>query len=221
MAKVKKPSTGIANINSFVSSFESDLARPCNYVVEIDVPNDYVKHAGDSGMLVQFKNNLSANSRKLRIRCEQAELPPRAMTLVQQKTYGPVDYFPIQNVYNKSTMTFIVSDDMSEKYFFDFWMDLICPTHPKYNEWGMPGVRFDFEYKNNYVLDIVVRQKNLAGYSSYAVVLAQAFPTEIYSLPLSWAQQNDYHRLNVVFAYRNSYVMYDEWNADPDDMTEE
>jgi hypothetical protein len=84
----------------------------------------------------------------------------------------------------------------------------------------MPGVRFDFAYKMDYVLNVVVKQKNLSGRSSYSVVLAQAFPTEIYSLPLSWSQKDDYHRLNVVFAYRNSYVMYDNWDEDPDNLVE-
>lgn len=209
------------NINAFINSFKKDLARPCNFEVEISVPEGFRNFNKDNPAYNQFYTMLSPeNLRNMRFKCEQAELPPRAMTLVQQKTYGPLDYYPIQNVYNKSTLTFIVGDEMSEKYFFDFWMDMICPTHPRYNEWGIPGVRFDFEYKNNYMLDLIIRQKNLKGKSSYAVVLSQAFPTEIYSLPLSWAQQNDYHRLNVIFTYRYSYVMYDQWNADPNDLAD-
>lgn len=212
------------NISNFISSFASkntELARPCNYEVEI-IPTDKFMTGGGSGSTAVTANwkIVVDNFKELsKLRCEQAELPPRAFTLIQQKTYGPLEFYPVQNVYNKSSMTFICSDNMTEKYSFDFWMDFICPSHPKYNEWGIPGVRFDFDYKLNYAMNVVIRQKNLQGKSSYAVVLSEAFPTEIYSMPLSWSQKDDYHRLNVVFCYRYSYSLYDQWNADPNDMT--
>lgn len=208
------------NINAFLSTFKSDLARPCNYEVEIVPPTKFIQIKSEEPMFLNFKNLMINNMKNIsKFRCEQAELPPRAFTLIDQKTYGPLEHYPVQNVYNKSAMTFICSDDMVEKYIFDFWMDMICPSHPKFNNWGLDGVRFDFDYKVNYAMNVVVRQKNLNGKSSYAVVLSEAFPTEVYSMPLSWAQQNDYHRLNVVFSYRYSYVLYDQWNADPNDQT--
>ena len=139
------------------------------------------------------------------LRCEQAELPPRAFVTVEQKTYGPKEYYPIQNYYNKSAMTFLCSDNMIEKYFFDLWMDVISGSSPDYEQYNPNSVRFDFEYKNNYKMDVKIMQKNLTGQNSYVVNLREAFPVEVYGLPLSWAQQNTIHRLNVVFMYRYFY----------------
>jgi hypothetical protein len=171
----------VANINEFISSFKTELSRPCNFEVEI-IPPAKLAGAVGGGSISKF-------------RCEQAELPARAFVLIDQKTYGPVEHYPVQNTYNKSAMTFICGDDMKEKTFFDAWMEII--SGKQHN-----GVKFDFEYKVNYCTDIKITQMSLDGKESYTVYLVDAFPAEVYSIPLSWAQMNDYNRLNVVIAYR-------------------
>lgn len=217
------------NINEFISSFKpnsQELARPCNYYVEITPPPEFFKYlkqmkeTSDTLKSVFAQLNDENDIRTLsKFRCEQAELPPRAFTLVQQKTYGPLEFYPIQNIYNKTSMTFICQDNMKEKLFFDIWMEMMCATHPDFNYANFVNpfstgknppvgmVRFDFNYKNAYTSNIIIRQNNLVGTPSYSVALRDAFPTEIYSMPLSWAQQNDYHRINVVFAYRYHYTL--------------
>lgn len=202
------------NISTFLSYFKRDLARPCNFEVEITPTSEFFAYLSKLRSVnsklssiytsINQPNEIATISR---FRCEQAELPPRAFTLVQQKTYGPLEEFPIQNVYNKCSMTFICSDNMVEKLFFDLWMETICTSHPDFDYTNNNFVRFDFAYKSTYRSDIIVRQLDVTGNYSYAVGLRDAFPTEVYSLPLSWSQQNDYHRLNVVFTYRYSYPL--------------
>jgi hypothetical protein len=171
----------VANINEFISSFKTELSRPCNFEVEI-IPPAKLAGAVGGGSIAKF-------------RCEQAELPARAFVLIDQKTYGPIEHYPVQNTYNKSAMVFICGDDMKEKTFFDAWMEII--SGKQHN-----GVKFDFEYKVNYCTDIKITQMSLDGKEAYTVYLVDAFPAEVYSMPLSWAQVNDYNRLNVVLAYR-------------------
>lgn len=171
----------VANINEFISSFKTELSRPCNFEVEI-IPPTKLSGAFGGGSIAKF-------------RCEQAELPARAFVLIDQKTYGPIEHYPVQSTFNKSAMTFICGDDMKEKTFFDAWMEII--SGKQHN-----GVKFDFEYKVNYCTDIKITQMSLDGKESYTVYLVDAFPAEVYSIPLSWAQVNDYNRLNVVIAYR-------------------
>lgn len=216
------------NINNFISSFGStqELSRPCNYYVDITPPTEFFTYLNQMKVTSDKLRNIwgelnDANDIKnlSRFRCEQTELPPRAFTLVQQKTYGPLEFYPIQNIYNKTAMTFICQDNMKEKLFFDIWMEMICSTHPDFNYSNFVNpfstganpprgmVRFDFNYKNAYTSDIIIRQNSLKGSPSYSVALRDAFPTEVYSMPLSWAQQNDYHRINVVFTYRYHYTL--------------
>lgn len=218
-------SSRTANISDFISKFDKDLARPCNFQVEITPSLDfvtYLKRAKQTSSKLENLWNQFDSSADIKdsflFKCEQSEFPPRAFTLVQQKTYGPLEFFPIQNVYNKTTMTFICSGNMMEKLFFDIWMEQICTTHPDFNyasaltdpnnpEQFTGSVRFDFSYKSFYTSDIVIRQMGVTGFPSYSIALRDAFPTEVYSLPLSWAQKDDYHRLNVVFAYRYHYTL--------------
>lgn len=209
------------SINDFISSFNKvspigvttgELSRPCNFDVDIAVTQSFIDFLNTQRSVSPYLRNLYDQfndvndlGKMFRLRCEQSELPPRAFSLIQQKTYGPLEFYPVQNIYNKTTMTFICQGNMREKVFFDLWMELICTTHPDYNYALNNFVRFDFAYKTKYTTEIKIHQKDLEGNDSYTTYLRDAFPVEVFSIPLSWNRQNDYNRLNVVFAYRYHY----------------
>lgn len=163
-----------ANISDFISSFRTELARPTNFEVFIfDMP------------VAPF-------------RCESAELPSRNFATVDQKTYGPVEVFPVQSFYDKINLTFICSDDMNEKKYFDAWMEKISSAKGPTGS----GVRFDFEYKDSYQKDIEVKQFDITGKQSYAVKLINAFPVSTNALSLRWDAANSVHKLPITLAYR-------------------
>lgn len=196
------------NINDFISSFKStELSRPYNFEVIIPPPLGVLSAITKLSGL-SFGALAIQASKNLKFRCEATELPARMFALVDQKTYGPIEQYPIQNAYNKSSMTFICSDTMEEKLFFDTWMDFISNSHPTGSITQLlpiTGVKFDFEYKDNYVSQIMINQLGLKGDVQYRSVLSDAFPVQVNQLDLAWAKQNDYHHLNVTFAYRYSY----------------
>ena len=78
---------------------------------------------------------------------------------------------------------------MSEKEFFDGWMELINPSST-----------FIFKYKGDYVTDITVNQYDVTNTVSYSVNLVDAFPISVNQLDLDWSS-TDYHKLTVVFAF--------------------
>ena len=80
---------------------------------------------------------------------------------------------------------------MSEKVLFDSWLEAINPSS-----------NYNFNYKANYVSDILVNQYDSADNLIYQVQLIDAFPIEVNQLDLNWNDQ-DYHKLAVVFAYTN------------------
>jgi hypothetical protein len=88
-------------------------------------------------------------------------------------------------------MTFIVSDDMREKIFFDSWLDIINPT-----------TDYNFQYKSNYATDITINQYNVNNQLTYSVVLRDAFPLAINQLDLEWSSES-YHKLEIQFVYTN------------------
>ena len=67
------------------------------------------------------------SARNLSLRCESAEMPGRTFATTEKKMgSAPVEKFPYHTTYNETTLTFIVSDDMKEKIFFDACIIVIC-----------------------------------------------------------------------------------------------
>ena len=164
------------SINDFRASFKKDLARPNRFDVNIPVPIT----------LFPYLNT----SRALTFRCDNTQLPSRTFSTTEQK-FGsnPVQKFPYQSSYNDITMTFLVSDDMSEKIFFDAWMEYINPS-----------LSFDFNFKADYTSTLTVNQYDVTNKLSYSINLIDAFPVSVNQLDLDWSN-DDVHKLSVDFAY--------------------
>jgi hypothetical protein len=78
---------------------------------------------------------------------------------------------------------------MSEKVFFDSWLELINPS-----------LTFNFKYKNDYAVNMQVNQYDVTNNKSYSINLIDAYPISVNQLDLDWSN-TDYHKLTVVFAY--------------------
>lgn len=168
-------------INDFRSSFNVDVARPSRFDVTIPIPYYF---------LTQFNN-----AKQLTYRCESTELPGRAFDHVTRQIGTlPVQKFPLKTIYNDLTMTFIVSDDMSEKIFFDQWMELINPQST-----------FNLKYKSDYAVDISINQYDVGNNLTYSATLIDAFPIAINQLDVDWSSMDNHHKLTVVFAYTQWY----------------
>ncbi len=164
------------SISQFISSFNTDVARPAKFDVIINVPLS----------LIPYVNS----SRQMNFRCESTEMPGRTLSTTERKIgSAPVQKVPYHVSYNELDMTFIVSDDMSEKIFFEGWMEAINPSST-----------YNFNYKSNYVTDIQINQYDVGNNLTYQALLIDAFPIAVNQLDLNWSS-NDYHRLTVVMAY--------------------
>jgi hypothetical protein len=163
------------NINEFKASFKVDPAKSSKFDVLIPVPLT----------MVQYLNI----GQKLSFRCENAELPGRTLVTTEQKTYGPTEKHPYMTTYNDINLTFIVSDDMSEKQFFDAWMEIINPS-----------TNYNFKYRGDYVTTVTINQYDSVNQKSYSVDLIDAYPIAVNQLDLDWSSEAT-HKLVVVFAY--------------------
>lgn len=166
----------MANISDFLANFTTDLARPSRFNAVINLPQKISYFFG--------------TPEKLNLRCEQADLPGRSLMTHDQKIYGPIEKFPYQNAYNDISMTFMVDDDMYQRYVFDNWMNFISSTNDH-----------NFKYKVDYCSDISIIQYNNQNEPSYGIRLIDAFPIDVNQMDLDWASPDNYHKLTVVFAY--------------------
>jgi hypothetical protein len=161
------------SIVDFLHNFKSDLAKPNRFEVSITTPS-----------------GLTSTPTNLMYRCEAAELPSKTYATVEQK-FGsnPVEKYPYQVQFNDLTLTFMVSSDMSEKKFFDDWMNAIIPPDS-----------YNAMFKGDYATDITITQFNSFDVPTYAVHLIDAYPITVNQLDLDWSADG-YHKLTVVFAY--------------------
>lgn len=163
------------NISEFKSTFKRDLSRPHKFDVNIPIPLTLIPYI--------------TSAKSLTYRCENANLPGRTFATAEQRTYGPIEKYPYLNTYTDIDMTFIVDDDMSQKIFFDAWLNYI---NPLYNN--------NMRYKGDYSTVITVNQYDVTNQISYSVNLYDAFPISMNQMDLDWSSDG-YHKLNVTFAY--------------------
>lgn len=225
-------------ISNFINSFRNtELSRPCNFDVEIrpssyflEALNKFNYGAQDISALLANKNlDTALNSSYIgslmqkkisekgaeyfKFKCEATALPGRTFSLIEQKTYGPVQRHPVANYYNDIQLSIICSDNMYEKIFFDAWMECMSISSISQLSTGVTGgqlqkvnlgvgVRFDFAYKEDYSSVIKLTQYDLTGEPVYEMNLIEAFPFAIDSMPLHWRSMDNYHRVNVSFTYK-------------------
>ena len=166
------------SLTQFRESFITDIARPKLFDVIMPPPIG----------LMEYKEI----ARNLTFRCESTQFPSRTFATTEQK-FGtnPTEKHAYHTTYNDLEMTFIVSEDMSERKFFDAWLNLINPT-----------ASFDFNYRNDYITDFYVYQYDGAiSKTTYSIALIDAFPISVNQLDLDWSNDS-YHKLSVTFAYR-------------------
>lgn len=163
-------------INDFKSSFNTDLARPSRFDVMIPVP-------------LVLLGSPYVSSRSLMYRCETASLPGRTFEMTEQKTYGPVEKYPHLTSYTDIDLTFLIDDDMKQKYLFDGWLDRINST-----------VTNNYSYKEEYATTITINQYDVQNNLSYSVDLFDAYPISMNQMDLDWSNDG-VHKLSVTFAY--------------------
>lgn len=163
------------SIADFKASFSKELARPSKFDVNIPVPLGLVPYRSSSRMLT--------------MRCENAELPGRTIATTSMKIYGVEEKFPYMSSYNDLSLTFIVSDDMEEKLFFDAWLN-----------WINPNTSYNLKYKQDYSVALRINQYDVQNKVSYSVDLVDAYPIAVNGMDLNWSADG-YHKLTVTFAY--------------------
>ena len=135
----------------------------------------------------------------LALRADSAELPGRAVQTLDNRYYGPLRKSGYQANYVDTTITFICSEDLREKLFFEKWQDLIVGEH-RVAGTNPDSKAFNAGYYEDYISSIEVVQMNENNDVTFEMKLLEAYPLQVAPLPLNWAS-DDLHRLSVTFAY--------------------
>ena len=149
----------------------------------------------------QSRTSNPSTSRYLALQCESAELPGKTLATADVKIYGPTFKVPYQTQYGDTSFTFLCTNDFFERKLFDRWTEAIMPSDTN-------NLRFPKGQSTRYMTNIKIIQYDEFIKQIYAIELIDAFPIGISPQSLSWSDEN-FHRLQIQFAYQKYRVIYD------------
>jgi len=204
-------------INEFTSRLNATgLAKQDRFEVRISPPSPGGGGASALSKLISGLSSLggtvgdlagivggvgSVDTFHLAMRADSAELPGRGTQTLENRYYGPMQKTGYNANYINTTITFICSEDLREKLFFEKWQDLVFGNHRE-GETDLKMSQYNTGYYDDYVSTIEIAQFNENNDETYTIKLLEAFPAEVSPLSLSW-NTDDIHRLQVSFAYRS------------------
>ncbi|HIF36863.1 MAG TPA: hypothetical protein EYQ70_00330 [Marine Group III euryarchaeote] len=179
MAATFSPNTIKALLNS-----QGGIAYNDKYMVTLNKPPAFDPPGG-----MQMRQNLS-------MLCDTATLPTKSLATFEKTIYGPVKAMPYRMTFTEASMSFIMTDGMKEKKYFDAWQNKIVDQ--KNGNLGF----FD-----DYVCDILIQKfgrtaDNTDETPTYAVKLLDAWPSIVSEIQLSHSGGTEAMKLPVTFQYK-------------------
>lgn len=186
-------------LNEFLSRVKQHgIASPNRFRVHIDIPkfsidsvSSVLSNLNNLNYFANLATDMVQSPRIMSLMAQDIEIPGRGHLTTDNKVYGPTFKTPYQAVYEELPVTFLVDNEFVQKKFFDAWNTFVI--NPSNNNYG---------YYNEFTSNIEIAQLDNNNKEIYKIRAYECWPVRVNALPLSHSSKNDYHRLNVVFAYR-------------------
>ena len=136
---------------------------------------------------------------KLALYCSGVSIAGRTMTSDLVKEYGLARQITYGHTYVELTTSFMCSEDLREKTFFDDWMNLIMQT-PGVGNLRATGA-YDIEYYDRYIgqIDVTLADDTLAN--KYSIRYFEAYPKTVSPLELDYSTANTPLKLQITWNY--------------------
>ena len=169
------------------------------------------------------------DSRDLTVRADTVDIPGRNFGVVDHKftNVGPINRIPTMQTYTDVTVSFLLSEDIREKEYFEVWQDKIMDTGAfevtggrEGNNLSVGDVNFNTEYSNTrfmhkyfdkYIGRVEIRQYGSGGNLASIHTLNEAYPIAVAPIGMNWGDDQP-AKLAVTFAYRNYRVIFNKQN---------
>lgn len=134
--------------------------------------------------------------RQLSFLCDTATLPTKSLATFEKSINGPVKAMPYRMTFTEASMSFILTDSMREKKYFDAWQNKIVDQKT-----GCLG------FFDDYVVDITIQKFSRAAIDTsetptYAVTLIDAWPSIVSEVQLSHSGGTEAMKLPVTFQFK-------------------
>ena len=140
--------------------------------------------------------NNSADLRDLSLMIEAVPLPTKSISGQDKFIYGTNYQMPYRQAFTEIAMTFYCTNSMTEKTFFDRWLNRIIDP-----------ITGDLKFYDNYTCNILIQKfdKTAASYNSravYEIELHKVWPSIVAEIQLSHAGGSEIAKLPVTFQYK-------------------
>ena len=134
--------------------------------------------------------------RQLSFLCDTATLPTKSLATFEKTIYGPVKAMPYRMTFTEASMSFILTDSMREKDYFDAWQNKIIDQKTG-------NVGFFDDYKTDITIKkfgrTVVTEDDAP---TYEVKLFEAWPSIVSEVQLSHSGGTEAMKLPVTFQFK-------------------
>jgi len=145
-----------------------------------------------------FQEGLDKSAEDLRYRADSVEIPGRNIMTIDQRfsMNGPINKVPYAQTHGDITITFLLSQDLKEKDFFEKWQESMLDTTPQ----GF-GQAFNVKYFDDYKSNLDIRQFDERGRLQNTIRLVDAYPIIMNGIQMAWSD-DQIARLSLQFAFR-------------------
>ena len=163
-------------LDSFISNLRrKDVARQNRFSASITGPSGFA-------------------NRDLNMMCESATFPGQNMrTSTDSLRQGPVREFVHGVTYGPITLSFICTNGLDEKSFFENWQGLFIFDKETYT----------YGYYKDYIGQIVLTQMDRTDAPRYTVTIHEAYPKTITAQDFSMGSNDSYQTISIEFAFHH------------------
>ena len=138
-------------------------------------------------------------TRSLQFLCENVALPTKSISATEKFIHGVAYQMPYRQAFQELSMTFLLTQDMSQKKFFDAWQsNIIDPSTG------------NIKFYNDYACKILIRKHSRGSLDfstsgpdvPYEITLENAWPSIVAEVQLSHGGGNEIARLPVTMQYK-------------------
>jgi len=135
-------------------------------------------------------------NRDLQFLCENVALPTKSLSAGEKSIYGIAYQMPYKMAYQELSMTFMLTEDMAQKKFFDAWQNKIIDPDSG-----------NLKFYEDYVSTILIRKhkrtsSDFGASVPYEITLQGAWPSIVAEVQLSHGGGNEVARLPVTMQYK-------------------
>lgn len=176
------------NISSFKSNIK--VVRPNLFYAEFSTLPKFATLGINQNITSTFQ-----------FRCEATEMPGKTIATVDEQAYGPTKKFAYEVTYNDINLQIIASEDMTERTFFEKWMNnIITPTDMNFGNFKGGLSKYYDDYASS---TLKIHQINEKGQKICTYTLYNAYPIQLSPMNLSWEETNTYQRFTATITYRH------------------